>query len=150
MLCESTKTLMQTILHSLTATEQTGWDDPTELGNECLFEMHQMTRPSYRAHKTTGSEKWPSHLPNIAAFSRAMPHVKAMMTAIRRKNRITAVENGNAALAEMNGSVSPRASKFSQAAESTIVRQHEEPAAKHRPVIKERNSPRRSLGASGN
>ena len=147
MLCESTKTLMQTILHSLTATEQTEWDDPIELGNECLFEMHQMTRPSYRAHKTTGSEKWPSHLPNVAAFSRAMPHVKAMMSAIRRKNRLTALESGKAALAEMNGSVSPRALK-SEVGDSS--KESSEPAAKDRPVVKERNSPRRSLGASGN
>ena len=103
MLCDSTKTLMQTILHSLTAPEQTGWDDPIELGNECLYEMHQMTRPSYRAHKVTGSEKWPSHIPDSSAFNRAMPHVKAMVSAIHRKNRTTAIESGNAALAEMNG-----------------------------------------------
>ena len=103
MLCDSTKTLMRTILHSLDAPDQTGWDDPIELGNECLYEMHQMTRPSYRAHKVTGSEKWPSHIPDSSAFNRAMPHVKAMMSAIYRKNRTTAVESANAALAEMNG-----------------------------------------------
>src|ERR1039457_1440996 len=103
MLCDSTKTLMRTILHSLDAPDQTGSDDPTEFGNECLYEMHQMTRPSYRAHKVTGSEKWPSHIPDSLAFNRAMPHVKAMMSAFYRKDRATAVESGNAALAEMNG-----------------------------------------------
>ena len=102
MLCDSTKTLMRTILHSLDAPDQTGWDDPTEFGNECLYEMHQMTRPSYRAYRTAGSDK-PSHLPDFVVFNRAMPHVKAMMSAIHRKDRTTAVESGNAALAEMNG-----------------------------------------------
>lgn len=94
---------MRTILHSLDAPDQTGWDDPIESGNECLYEMHQMTRPSYGPHKTTGSERWPSHLPDFAAFHRAMPHVKAMMSAIHRKNRTMAIESGIAALAEMNG-----------------------------------------------
>jgi hypothetical protein len=100
MLCDSTKTLMRTILHSLDAPDQTGWDDPVEFGNECLYEMHQMTRPSYQAYKTSGSERWPSHLRDFAAFNRAMPHVKAMMTAIHHKDRTTAIESGNAALAE--------------------------------------------------
>jgi hypothetical protein len=103
MLCDSTKTLMRTILHSLTAPEQTGWDGPIELGNECLYEMHQMTRPSYQAHKTDRLNTWSSHIPDVAAFNRAMPHVKAMVSAIHRKNRTTAIESGNAALAEMNG-----------------------------------------------
>ena len=103
MLYESTKTLMLAILHSLDAPDETGWDDPTESGNQCLYEIHQMTRPLYRGYKTTGSEKWPSHLPDLVAFTRALPHVKAMMTAIRRKDRTRAVASGNAALAEMNG-----------------------------------------------
>ena len=103
MLCDSTKTLMRTILHSLDAPDQTGWDDPVEFGNECLFEMHQMTRPAYQAYKMNSSDKWPSHLPDSTAFTRAMPHVKAMVSAIRRRDRATALENGRSALAEMNG-----------------------------------------------
>jgi hypothetical protein len=102
MLCDSTKTLLQTILQSLQASDQ-GWDDRIESGNQCLYEMHQMTRPSYRAYKTTGSDKWPSHVPDGAGLNRAMPHVKAMMSAIRRRDRDTALENGKAALAAMNG-----------------------------------------------
>jgi hypothetical protein len=123
MLCDSTKTLMRTILHSLNAPDQTGWDDPIEFGNECLYEMHQMTRPSYEAYKTTGSERWRFHLPDFAAFNRAMPHVKAMMNAIHRKDRTMAIESGNVALAEMNG--------------FHVVRQHEGPTGKHpSPVTK--------------
>jgi len=92
---------MRTILHSLDAPDQTGWDDPMESVNECLYEMHQMTRPSYGPYKTDRLNT--SHIPDVAAFARAMPHVKAMMTAIHHKDRTTAIESGNAALAEMNG-----------------------------------------------
>jgi hypothetical protein len=112
MLCDSTKILLQTILHSLQSPDSTGWDDQMESGNECLYEMHQMTRPSYQGYRTAGSDKWPSHLPDVTAFSRAMPHVKAMMNAIRRKDRITAIESGNAALAEMNGTAPARSRIF--------------------------------------
>lgn len=156
MLCESTKTLMRTILHSLDAPDQTGWDDPIESGNQCLYEMHQMTRPSYRAYKTTGSEKWPSHLPDLAALNRAMPHVKAMMSAIHHKNRTMAIQSGNAALAEMNGIVihglrgAGQQPKTETRESSKLVRQHEEPTGKRRPVVKERNSSRRCRVASGN
>ena len=123
MLCDSTKTLLQTILQSLQAPGQAGWDDQIESGNQCLYEMHQMTRPSYRAYKTSSSDKWPSHVPDGAGMNRAMPHVKAMMSAIRRKDRATALENGKAALAEMNG--------------FHVVRQHEGPTGKHpSPVTK--------------
>ena len=104
MLCDSTKTLLRTIVDSLKTPKQTGWYGAIEFGNQCLYEMHQMTRPSYQAHKTDRLNTWSSHIPDVAAFARAMPHVKAMMSAIYRKDRTTAVESGNAALAEMNGS----------------------------------------------
>ena len=125
MLCDSTKTLLRTIVDSLKTPEQTGWDDSTESCRECLYEMHQMTRPSYGAYKTS-SEKWPSQLPNFEAFNRAMPHVKAMMSAIHRKNRTMAIESGNAALAEMNGvpvvQHENRSGKRSSAPAPTLIR----------------------------
>ena len=116
MLCDSTKTLLQSILQSLQAPEQTGWDDPIESGKQCLYEMHQMTRPSHRAYKAISSEKWPSHIPDGARLNRAMPHVKAMVSAIRRKDRLRALESGRSALAEMNGTRSPCASGCSKEA----------------------------------
>jgi hypothetical protein len=155
MLCDSTKTLLRTIVDSLKTPEQTGWDDSTESCRECLYEMHQMTRPSYGAYKTS-SEKWPSQLPNSEAFNRAMPHVKAMMRAIRRKDRTTAIESGNAALAEMNGfgihglRGTGKEPRTETGKSPNLVRQHEEATGKHRPVVKELNSPRRCRVASGN
>jgi hypothetical protein len=147
---------MQTILHSLTAPEQTGWDDSIEFGNECLYEMHQMTRPSYRGYRAFASDRLPSNIPDFVVFNRAMPHVKAMMSAIHRKNRTMAIESGNAALAEMNGfgirglRDTGKEPRTETGTSSNLVRQHEEPTGKHRPVVNERNSPERCQVASGN
>ena len=105
MLCDSTKTLLRSIIRSLEAPGQAEWDDQVESGKQCLYEMHQMTRPSYQAYKTTGTDKWPAHTQDKIGFSRALPHIKVMMGAIRRKDRPMALASGNAALAEMNGSI---------------------------------------------
>ena len=102
MLQESTKTLLLAILHSLETAGESGWDDQIELGKECLYEMHQMTRPSFKAYRmNTYDAKWPAHIPNSDKLNRAMPHVKLMVSAIRRKDHATAIENGKAALAAM-------------------------------------------------
>jgi len=101
MLQESTKVLLIKIVQSLESAGDGGWDDQIEFGNECLYEMHQMTRPSYRAYKTSSSDKWPTHIPDSATFNRAMPHVKAMVSAIRRRDRAVALISGKAALAAM-------------------------------------------------
>jgi hypothetical protein len=111
MLCDSTKTLLRTIVQSLEASEIPAWDDLIESGQECLYEMHQMTRPLYRAHKGTGSNgRFRVNMPDVAGLSRAMPHAKAMVVAIRHQDRATALESGNAAMAEIN---TTRASRLS-------------------------------------
>jgi hypothetical protein len=110
MLCDSTKTLLQSILQSLETPSQAGWDDRIESGNQCLYEMHQMTRPLHRAYRTTSSDKWPTHVPDSERLNRAMPHVKAMVRAIRHRDQATALVSGKAALAEMNGTSPSKAS----------------------------------------
>lgn len=102
MLQESTKALLMKILLSLEGAEEVGWDDQIEFGNECLFEMHQMTRPSFQAYRMESTDaKWPSHMPDSAKLVRALPHVKAMVSAIRRRDRAVALVSGKAALAAM-------------------------------------------------
>jgi len=77
-------------------------------------------------------------------MNRAMPHVKAMMSAIRRKDRATALENGKAALAEMNGIDRTRASGASREPRtetresSTVVRQREKTTGERRPAVEDR------------
>ncbi len=92
MLYNSTKTLLSTIIHSLEGTGEVAWDDHTESAKECLYEMFQMSTPGVA-----------SAVDNLASqkLSRAIPHVKSMLTAIRRGDRVTAVEHGKAAFGAM-------------------------------------------------
>lgn len=153
MLCDSTKTLLKTILQSLQTPDQVGWDDQIESGNQCLYEMHQMTRPSYRAYKIAGSDKWPTHVPDAAGLNRAMPHVKAMMGAIRRKDRATALQTGKAALNEMSGvaHIRPVETAKSKLAAPTAELSDvvQVPAGKPRPTVKNRVSAGRCRVAGG-
>ena len=104
MLYDSTKGLLQSILRSLEAGDEARWDDRTESGNACLYEMHQMSAPRYKAYR---SDTTVANAPMQSSFpgklNRAMPYVRTMVIAIRHKDQPRALESGKAALAEMNG-----------------------------------------------
>ncbi len=102
MLYDSTKSLLQGILRSLETAEKVGWDDQIESGKQCLYEMHQMSRPLYKGYRTEGpNAKAAGAVPVSTKVTKAIPHVKVMVSAIRRKDQATALESGKAALAEM-------------------------------------------------
>jgi hypothetical protein len=104
MLYESTKSLLQTILRSLETGDESHWDEQTECGKSCLFEMHQMAGALYQPYKTdrlNSSSRVQGNLPE--KLTRAIPHVRTMVIAIRHQDRPRALESGKAALAEMNG-----------------------------------------------
>jgi hypothetical protein len=104
MLYDSTKSLLQSILQALATGDESGWDDQTESGNACLYEMHQMSGRLYKAYKSdafNASSAAQSSLPG--KLNRAMPHMRLMVIAIRHKDRVKALESGEAALAAMNG-----------------------------------------------
>jgi hypothetical protein len=140
MLQESTKDLLMEIVHSLEISGEAGWDDQIEFGQECLYEMHQMTRPAHRAYKAMSLDRWPTHIPDSERLHRAMPCVKAMVSAIRRKDRAAAVESGKAAIAEMNGATYPIISarctepKTESKQASIIVRRQANPTRKRHRV----------------
>ena len=92
MLYHSTKMLLSSILQALETSDDIAWDDHIESGKECLYEMFQMIGPGV----TREAEKPVSE--NLAA---AIPLVKSMLAAIRRRDRDTAVEYGKAAFAAM-------------------------------------------------
>lgn len=131
MLYDSTKSLLQTILRALETADENRWDDQTESGNACLYEMHQMSGSLYKAYKPdrlNANSLAQSNLPE--KLTRAMPHVRTMVIAIRHKDQIHALESGKAALAEMNGPViSVRRT------EATPV---PKPTGKHRLLVKGR------------
>ena len=104
MLYDSTKSVLQGILRSLETGDQTRWDDQTESGNACLYEMHQMSGALYKAYKSdslNANSLVQSTLPD--KLNRAMPHVRLMVIAIRHKDQTRALESGKTALDEMNG-----------------------------------------------
>jgi hypothetical protein len=106
MLYDSTKSLLQSILRSLETGDETRWDDQTESGNACLYEMHQMSGALYKAYRSdrlNADSLVQSTLPD--KLNRAMPHVRTMVIAIRHKDQTRALESGKAALAEMNGPI---------------------------------------------
>ena len=92
MLYDSTKALLQSILRSLETGGEIRWDEHTESGNACLYEMHQMARPLYKAYRTdkqNANSQAQTGFPD--KLSRAMPHVRSMVIAIRHKDQTTAV-----------------------------------------------------------
>ena len=104
MLYDSTKSLLRSILRSLEVGDETRWDDRIESGNTCLYEMHQMSKPQYKAYRPdtlVAKSLAQGSLPE--KLNRAMPHVRTMVIAIRHRDQTTALESGKAALAEMNG-----------------------------------------------
>jgi len=100
MLYDSTKTLLRSILLSLESPTQAAWDDHVESGNACLYEMHQMSGRLYKAYKTdrVGTS---SQISDPEKITRAIPHVRSMVIAIRHRDQAKAIESGRAALAEM-------------------------------------------------
>jgi hypothetical protein len=101
MLYDSTKVLLRSILVSLQSAEKVRWEDQIELAGECSYEMHQMARPLYRGYTTDPVKKAPVLVMVSERAAKAIPHVKSMVRAIRRKDQMAAVESGRAALAEL-------------------------------------------------
>jgi hypothetical protein len=100
MLYDSTKSLLQSILRALETVDDAGWDDQTESGNACLYEMHQMSGALNTPYKNATLAAQSNF---VEWLNRAIPHVRTMMIAIRHKDQIQALESGRAALAELNG-----------------------------------------------
>jgi hypothetical protein len=122
--------------------DATGWDDQTESGNACLYEMHQMSRSlykPYRPDKLNATALAQSTLPE--KLTKAIPHVRMMVIAIRHKDQARALESGKAALAEMNGTSA-----------STVSGGRTEPATQTREVavvVKVRRVPKQALASGG-
>jgi hypothetical protein len=106
MLYDSINRLSQTILQALQTSDDNRWDDQTESGNACLYEMHQMSKslyPPYRHDRPNHHLPSQRSLPERLATS--IPHVRTMVIAIRHRDQLQALESGRAAWAEMNCAV---------------------------------------------
>ena len=101
MLYDSTRVLLRGMLRSLQSVDKDGWDDQVESGGAALYEMHQMARPRYQGYRPDAVNRALALVPVHERAARAIPHVKSMVRAIRRKDQAAAVTSGRAALAEM-------------------------------------------------
>jgi len=83
-----------------------------ELGRECLYEMHQMTRPQYKGWRSDGKGH-SNGAPELVKATRAIPFVKSMVSAIRRKDQASAVISGKSLASRMSSSMSSRIRRLS-------------------------------------
>jgi hypothetical protein len=96
------KNSLKGILDWLAGTDEAAWERQIELGEECRSDMERLARPIYsgakaRSHGALGPERDP----DAGRLNRANPHVRAMLTAMRNRNRAAALEHGRAALGVM-------------------------------------------------
>jgi hypothetical protein len=103
MLFESTRILLRGIVQAIEKGDHATWDDHLESGIQCLYELHQMSRPASRAYKIDSKSQMGAPVSDRATH--AIPHVKLMVGAIRRRDQAAAVQAGMAAVVEMNGAV---------------------------------------------
>jgi hypothetical protein len=96
------KEALKNILDWLDGTDEAGWESQIELGEQCRSDMERMARPIYRGAKARShGALGPERSPDAGKLNRAIPHVRAMLTAMRNRNRTAALEHGRAALAVM-------------------------------------------------
>jgi hypothetical protein len=95
------KESLKDILDWLAGTDEAGWEQQIELGEECRSEMERMARPDYHRGRGRRMAQGPQTNPDAPRLNRAIPHVRAMLHAMRSRNRAAALEHGRLALAGM-------------------------------------------------
>jgi hypothetical protein len=96
------KNSLKKILEWLDGSDQAGWEHQIELGEQCQSEMERMARAIYRGAKARGHvAQGPERSPDAGKLNRAIPQLRAMLTAMRNRNRAAALEHGRAAMAVM-------------------------------------------------
>ena len=94
----STKSLLESIVRWLrtdAAQNDIEWQTQTDLVHACLREMVEMSEP------IVNNSAWASryvHRPVADKLNRAMPHCRSMLTAMRDRDRMTALAHGETTL----------------------------------------------------
>ena len=91
----ATKDSLKSILDWLEGADKAGWERQIELGEQCRSDIERIART-----QKVGAQG-PERNLNVQKLNRAVPHVLAMITAMRNRNRASALEHGKAALAVM-------------------------------------------------
>src|SRR5713226_229266 len=96
----STKSLLESIVRWLkieTPLDDAQWQTQTDLVQACLAEMVKMSAPT--VHPSMGTRY--VHRPIADKLNRATPHVRSMLTAMRARDRTTALAHGETTLGRL-------------------------------------------------
>jgi hypothetical protein len=95
----NTKSLLESIVRGLKTEppqDDAEWKAQTELIQACLTEMAEMSAPL--VHPSMGATSRYVHRPVADKLNRAMPQVRSMLTAMRERDRATALAHGETTL----------------------------------------------------
>ena len=95
----NTKNLLESIVRGLNTEppqNEAEWQAQTELVQACLTEMVEMSEPT--VNQSMGATSRYVHHPVADKLNRAMPHVRFMLTAMRDRDRTTALAHGEVTL----------------------------------------------------
>ena len=95
----NTKSLLESIVRGLKTEppqDDAEWQAQTELVQACLTEMVEMSEPT--VNRSIGSTSRYVHRPVADKLNRAMPYVRSMLTAMRDRDRTTALAHGETTL----------------------------------------------------
>jgi hypothetical protein len=98
---EDSKNKLNAIVDWLEGSDEAGWEVQIETGEAAREDMERLARPDYHRSRGRGMAQGPHRDPNAPKLNRAIPRVRAMLTAMQNRNRTTALEHGKAALAAM-------------------------------------------------
>ena len=95
----NTKNLLESIVRGLKTEppqDDAEWQAQTELVQACLTEMVEMSEPT--VNQAMGATSRYVHHPVADKLNRAMPHVRSMLTAMRERDRTTALAHDETTL----------------------------------------------------
>jgi hypothetical protein len=95
----NTKSLLESIVRWLKtepSKNDAEWQAHTDLVQACLAEMVEMSEPT--VNPSQGATSRYVHRPAAEKLNRAMPHVRSMLTAMRDRDRTTALAHGETTL----------------------------------------------------
>src|SRR3974390_523268 len=100
-----TRAQLEGIVRWLEGCDMAGWEAQTEIAEQCVADIAKMARP-LPTPKRKGLAPSPAYSPVAAQMLAAKPHARAMLDVMRERRRVTALENGRAALAILQRSSS--------------------------------------------
>src|ERR1039458_2276256 len=95
----NTKNLLESIVRGLNPERPQSvpaWQAEPQPLQACLTEMVEMSEPAVNPSKRATSRY--VHRPVLDKLNRAMPHVRSMLTAMRERDRTTALAHGETTL----------------------------------------------------